>query len=137
MTTPFEREASRRKFLAFLAASPFAAYGATDGFAQGVAMEPRPKVADPIMWAPHDPSALITDPKQALKVLAFEPISGLTEARIIETRCPTVYVRSCWVQIAEVVVGLPDPFAARARRMGLDQPSVPLDSGRSLRNHQN
>ena len=76
MTTPFDREASRRHFLRFLAASPFAAYGASDGFAQGAEKiaEPRSKVADPLMWAPHDPSALITDPKQALNVFDFEPV---------------------------------------------------------------
>ena len=74
--TPFEREQNRRNFLAFLAASPLAAVGATDGFGQVAekVAEPRTKLADPLMWAPHDPMSLITDPKQALNVFDLEPV---------------------------------------------------------------
>ena len=69
----FDRESNRRKFLQFLAASPLAAYGAADGFAQGVSAPP--KLADPVMWAPQQFDKLITDPKQAINVFDFEPVA--------------------------------------------------------------
>ena len=74
MISPRERETSRRKFLQFLAASPLAAAGAADGFAQSVVIEPKSKLPDPMTWAPLDPSKLITDPKQAINVFDFEPV---------------------------------------------------------------
>jgi 4-hydroxymandelate oxidase len=78
MTTPFDRDSSRRKFLAYLAASPLAAAGAADGFAQGAVIgataPPVPKPADPVMWAPLDANQMIANPKQAINVFDFEPV---------------------------------------------------------------
>ena len=72
MAQEHERELNRRKFLSFLAASPIAAYGAADGFAQGVSAPP--KLPDPIPWAPLQLSNLIKNPKDAINVFDFEPV---------------------------------------------------------------
>jgi isopentenyl diphosphate isomerase/L-lactate dehydrogenase-like FMN-dependent dehydrogenase len=57
--------ASRRRLLQFLAASPLLAHGA---LAQGQ----RPD--DPVDWAPRELDRLIADPAQALNVFDFEPV---------------------------------------------------------------
>ena len=59
------QNASRRRLLQFLAASPLLAHGA---LAQGV----RPD--DPVDWAPRELDKLIADPTQALDVFDFEPV---------------------------------------------------------------
>jgi isopentenyl diphosphate isomerase/L-lactate dehydrogenase-like FMN-dependent dehydrogenase len=61
---------SRREFLRFLAASPLLAGGAA--YAQQAAT-PRPKLPDPLIWAPFDSQHLISDPKDAINVFDFEP----------------------------------------------------------------
>ena len=58
-------DASRRRLLQFLAASPLFARTA---LAEGL----RP--ADPVEWAPRDLDNLIADPRQALDVFDFEPV---------------------------------------------------------------
>ena len=65
------RIASRRRFMQFLAASPLAAQGAAAALAQGLPARP----ADPMVWAPRDLDAVITDPKNALDVFDFEPVA--------------------------------------------------------------
>src|SRR2546428_292300 len=40
----------------------------------GKSMLPRQKYSDPITWWPHDPGALIKDPKEAISVFDFEPV---------------------------------------------------------------
>ena len=72
MTDEREREFNRRRFLSFLAASPLAAHGATEGFAQGVTAQP--KLPDPIAWAPQELNKLIKSPKDAINVFDFEPV---------------------------------------------------------------
>ena len=67
----FSREENRRRFLQFLAASPLAAAGAADGFAQGLSPT---RLPDPMVWQPRDLEHLITDPKQAINVFDFEPV---------------------------------------------------------------
>jgi isopentenyl diphosphate isomerase/L-lactate dehydrogenase-like FMN-dependent dehydrogenase len=64
---------SRREFLRFLAASPLLAAGGARLFAQQTAM-PRPRLPDPLMWAPLDPQSLIKTPKDAINVFDFEPV---------------------------------------------------------------
>jgi isopentenyl diphosphate isomerase/L-lactate dehydrogenase-like FMN-dependent dehydrogenase len=59
------QNASRRRLLQFLAASPLLAHGA---LAQGM----RPD--DPMNWAPRELDRLIADPSQALDVFDFEPV---------------------------------------------------------------
>ncbi|MEA2942798.1 MAG: 4-hydroxymandelate oxidase [Bradyrhizobium sp.] len=59
------QNASRRRMLQFLAASPLLAHGA---LAEGV----RPD--DPVNWAPRELDKLIADPTQALDVFDFEPV---------------------------------------------------------------
>lgn len=73
MSKTFDQGYNRRKFLQYLAASPMAAYGAAEGFAQGLAVPP--KLPDPVYWAPMDFNNLITDPKQAINVFDFEPVA--------------------------------------------------------------
>ena len=69
--SPKPRTVSRRRFLQFLAASPLL----TPAGAAVLAEELRSRPGDPIAWAPRDPDALITDPKQALDVFDFEPVA--------------------------------------------------------------
>jgi 4-hydroxymandelate oxidase len=71
MSPKHRRTASRRHFLQFLAASPLLAPAG----AAALAEELRSRPADPMAWAPRDPDALITDPKQALDVFDFEPVA--------------------------------------------------------------
>src|SRR5262245_51713330 len=64
--------ASRRRFMQFLAGSPFAAYAA---HAIPQALIPGTREADPRMWAPYAPTYLIKDPKEAINVFDFEPVA--------------------------------------------------------------
>ena len=61
---------SRRRFLQFLAGSPF--------FAQNALAEerrsPDPIPSDPMQWAPRDLEKLIANPRQARDVFDFEPV---------------------------------------------------------------
>src|SRR5947208_769916 len=67
-----EQAANRRRFLQFLASSPLLAAGAGSAFAE--AFQPKAKLPDPLMWAPHDAAQLIKEPKEALNVFDFEPV---------------------------------------------------------------
>jgi len=67
-----EQAANRRRFLQFLASSPLLAAGAGSAFAE--TFQPKAKLPDPLMWAPHDAAQLIKEPKEALNVFDFEPV---------------------------------------------------------------
>jgi isopentenyl diphosphate isomerase/L-lactate dehydrogenase-like FMN-dependent dehydrogenase len=58
-------QASRRRFLQFVAASPLFAH---------TALAQRMEGTDPVEWAPRDLDKLIADPKEALDVFDFEPV---------------------------------------------------------------
>jgi 4-hydroxymandelate oxidase len=62
--------ASRRRFLQFLAASPFVAAADLRAFAQEVPS----KLPDPMIWAPPYTMNLIKTPKEAINVFDFEPV---------------------------------------------------------------
>jgi len=47
------------------------------------------------------------DPGMALKVISFEPTSGIQEEEIIEAIKPTIIARGKLLQVGEVVVGRP------------------------------
>jgi 4-hydroxymandelate oxidase len=64
--------ASRRKFMQFLAASPLFAAGNGTAFAE--TLLPKPKLPDPLMWAPQDATQLIKTPKEAINVFDLEPV---------------------------------------------------------------
>jgi 4-hydroxymandelate oxidase len=68
----FDAEASRRRFLQFLAASPLLAAGASPALAE--TFLPKTKLPDPLTWAPLDPAELIKTPKEAINVFDFEPV---------------------------------------------------------------
>jgi 4-hydroxymandelate oxidase len=68
----FDRDANRRRFLQFLAASPLLATGA--GSAVAETLLPKPKLPDPLMWAPQDTTQLIKNPKEAINVFDLEPV---------------------------------------------------------------
>jgi isopentenyl diphosphate isomerase/L-lactate dehydrogenase-like FMN-dependent dehydrogenase len=71
---PLDQATSRRRFLQFLAGSPFAASlpaFAGEGPAAGV------RLSDPIMWAPLKVENLIKSPKEAINVFDFEPVCRL------------------------------------------------------------
>jgi 4-hydroxymandelate oxidase len=63
-------QASRRRFLQFLAASPFFASGSLVAFAG----ETPSRLPDPMIWAPRDLDHLISSPKEAVSVFDFEPV---------------------------------------------------------------
>jgi 4-hydroxymandelate oxidase len=65
------RRASRRRLLQFLAASPLMTQAGAAALAEALPARP----ADPMIWAPRDLDALISEPKQALDVLYFEPVA--------------------------------------------------------------
>jgi isopentenyl diphosphate isomerase/L-lactate dehydrogenase-like FMN-dependent dehydrogenase len=68
----FDRDANRRRFLQFLAASPLLATGASSAVAE--TLLPKPKLPDPLMWAPQDATQLIKNPKEAINVFDLEPV---------------------------------------------------------------
>ena len=72
MLPPFDRRTSRRRFLQFLAASPWLAPINQCALAQDAAAPWR--LPDPVPWAPRDLGKLIEDPKEALSVFDFEPV---------------------------------------------------------------
>jgi len=67
-----DRDANRRRFLQFLAASPLLAAG--PGSAVAETLLPKPRQPDPLMWGPFDPANLIKAPKEAINVFDFEPV---------------------------------------------------------------
>jgi len=68
----FDRDANRRRFLQFMAASPLLAAGAGPAWAE--TLLPKQKLPDPLMWGPQDASDLIKSPKDAINVFDFEPV---------------------------------------------------------------
>jgi len=60
--------AYRRRFLQFLAASPFAGSAWAE-------LAPKSRLPDPIPWAALEPDQLIKSPKEAINVLDFEPVA--------------------------------------------------------------
>jgi len=87
--------ASRRRFLQFLAASPFIAQ---DAMAEGL------RSSDPMEWAPRDLDKLITEPKQALDVFDFEPV--------MKKNVPPAH-------FGYMATGVDDEVTLRANREGL------------------
>ena len=67
-----DRDANRRRFLQFIAASPLFAAGT--GAALAETLLPKQKLPDPLMWGPQDASDLIKTPKDAINVFDFEPV---------------------------------------------------------------
>jgi isopentenyl diphosphate isomerase/L-lactate dehydrogenase-like FMN-dependent dehydrogenase len=67
-----DRDANRRRFLQFIAASPLFAAGAGSALAE--TLLPKQKLPDPLMWAPQDAGDLIKAPKDAINVFDFEPV---------------------------------------------------------------
>ncbi|HEY2231278.1 MAG TPA: alpha-hydroxy acid oxidase, partial [Xanthobacteraceae bacterium] len=61
---------SRRRFLQFLAASPFYASSTLAAYAA----ETPSRLPDPMIWAPRDLDHLISTPKEASSVFDFEPV---------------------------------------------------------------
>ena len=74
MPSEFGCSTNRRRFLQYLASSPLFAAG---GFASYAAEELpiRPKLPDPVIWAPASMQDLITSPKEAINVFDFEPVA--------------------------------------------------------------
>ncbi len=70
MPSTVDQAASRRKFLQFLAASPFFAASDLAAFAS----EQPSRLPDPMVWAPRTLDKLISSPKEAINVFDFEPV---------------------------------------------------------------
>ncbi len=66
-----EQTANRRRFLQYLASSPLFA---TSGAALAETLLPKPKLPDPLMWAPQEATQLIKTPKEAINVFDLEPV---------------------------------------------------------------
>jgi isopentenyl diphosphate isomerase/L-lactate dehydrogenase-like FMN-dependent dehydrogenase len=69
----FDRDANRRRFLQFIAASPLFAAGGRSAMAESLLL-PKQKLPDPLIWGPQDASELIKSPKEAINVFDFEPV---------------------------------------------------------------
>jgi 4-hydroxymandelate oxidase len=67
-----DRDANRRRFLQFIAASPL--FAAAAGPALAETLLPHARQSDPLMWGPFDPNNLIKAPKEAINVFDFEPV---------------------------------------------------------------
>jgi len=67
-----DRDANRRRFLQYLAASPLLAAGGSSALAE--TLLPKTKLPDPLMWAPLDANKLIKTPKEAINVFDLEPV---------------------------------------------------------------
>jgi isopentenyl diphosphate isomerase/L-lactate dehydrogenase-like FMN-dependent dehydrogenase len=65
------RDANRRRFLQYLAASPLMASGALSAYGA----ETPSKLPDPRLWAPPGSGDLIKSPKDAINVFEFEPVA--------------------------------------------------------------
>jgi len=74
MSSPIDPSTSRRRFLQFLAGSPFYACGGLSAFAADGPTAP-PRLPDPIIWAPLKTEDLIKSPKDAINVFDFEPVA--------------------------------------------------------------
>ena len=48
------------------------------------------------------------DSGMSIKVIAFQPTTGLTREKIIETIKPSVYYNEKYIQMGEVIVGTPE-----------------------------
>src|SRR6185369_6181385 len=72
MSSEYDRAANRRHFLQYLAASPLAAMGGAQAFAE--TLLPKTMVPDPLMWAPRQSDQLIKSPKEAINVFDLEPV---------------------------------------------------------------
>jgi isopentenyl diphosphate isomerase/L-lactate dehydrogenase-like FMN-dependent dehydrogenase len=70
----FDQATNRRRFLQFLAASPFYASTGIAALA-GEGSLAGTKLPDPIMWAPLRTEDLIKTPKDAINVFDFEPVA--------------------------------------------------------------
>ena len=101
MSSPFDRSRSRRCFLQFLAASPLFADVGAPAFAQSMSAPSRPP--DPMAWAPRDLDNLISDPKEALDVFDFEPVT--------KKNVPPAH-------FGYMVTGIDDEVTLRANRQG-------------------
>jgi len=77
MQPPADRNASRRLFLQFLAASPLLAR-APATYAGDESSTPMPNSSDPMLWAPMDIGNLIKTPAEALSVFDFETVARAT-----------------------------------------------------------
>jgi len=56
----------------------------------------------------QDHTGIDFDPGLSLKVLAYQPVSGVSRERVIETIKPTIYLHGERIQMGEVIVGTPD-----------------------------
>ena len=65
-----DQATSRRRFLQFLAASPFFAASDLAAFAS----ETPSRLPDPMIWAPRNLDKLISSPKEAINVFDFEQV---------------------------------------------------------------
>ena len=67
--SPFDPDANRRRFLAYIAGSAALGYGGAAG-----ALEAPSRLPDPMVWAPRSLDPLIAAPKDAINVFDFEPV---------------------------------------------------------------
>ncbi len=55
-----------------------------------------------------DHTGQIYDGGMGLRVIAYQPIPGLSRAKIIETIRPTIYYKNKIIRVGEVIVGTPE-----------------------------
>ncbi len=62
----------------------------------------------------QDHTGCTYDPGEKLKVIAFQPMPECIFERVIETIKPTVYLQGRWIQMGEIIVGVPEQTTADA-----------------------
>jgi 4-hydroxymandelate oxidase len=96
------RDANRRRFLQYLAASPLMASGALSAYGA----ETPSKLPDPRLWAPPGGGDLIKSPKDAINVFEFEPVA---------------YQNTPPAHFGYMASGLDDEVTLRANREGFQK----------------
>jgi 4-hydroxymandelate oxidase len=96
------RDANRRRFLQYLAASPLMASGALSAYGA----ETPSKLPDPRLWAPPGSGDLIKSPKDAINVFEFEPVA---------------YQNTPPAHFGYMASGLDDEVTLRANREGFQK----------------
>jgi 4-hydroxymandelate oxidase len=97
-------QAARRALLRWLAAAPLLAGAVPRALAENAATPSRPP--DPMVWAPRDPHNVISEPRQALSVLDFEPAAR-------EALSPSHF--------GYLATGIDDEVTLRANRAGFEK----------------
>ncbi len=55
----------------------------------------------------QDHTGIVFDPGFSIKIIAYQPMQGITKERVVETIKPSIYFKGRQIQMGEVIVGTP------------------------------